>query len=161
MPFGRPSSRFVLSALLGALVLQLSAGCGQQGEGQRCSTSNLNRDCSAGLVCVSPEKLRNGGDDIPRCCPESGSAITACLRGSNSTNGLGDGGAGGQGGQSSLAGSSNLGGATGSPLGSSCNYNSDCAEKLVCGPQGLCQFECKTDRDCSGGKTCSNDNVCE
>jgi hypothetical protein len=69
-----------------------AAGCGKQGEGERCDTQNNDDDCAEGLVCVSKSDL-HGNADI--CCPPSGSTNPECIPSAGTTSTTGAGGSGG------------------------------------------------------------------
>ncbi|HEU5076815.1 MAG TPA: hypothetical protein VFU02_21645 [Polyangiaceae bacterium] len=148
-PGWKKPTRSALAFALAGFVLLLA--CSRQGEGDRCSTENDDNDCESGLICIEARDLRGGSDEVPRCCPPDGEAISdgRCTRliggGSTTTGG------GGQAGESSVATNT---------TGGSCTHTSQCPTDLVCGPQGLCQPECLEDRDCTAPLICSSNNRC-
>lgn len=152
----RASSRILGLLLISAALLSpLVIGCQRQGEGERCSTLNKDSDCQDGLVCTDSSGLREGADEVDRCCPEPGEPISdnRCSR----RTGTGDGdGLGGVGGMSGDGDGDDLSG-----FGDGCGYTSDCDPGLVCGPGGVCQNECNRDRDCPEGEVCSEEKTCE
>jgi len=157
-------SSLVAACLLVVSATLLSAGCGRQPQGERCSLKNGDLDCNSDLKCTPSTNLRNGADGVDRCCPASTSPDDDRCATGRSGAGTGGGtssdGGGGEGGNAQ-------GGASGLGLGESCNYNSDCQLPLVCKttcPQSgacanSCQYECNTTRDCLNGYVCSN-NTC-
>lgn len=95
--------------LAGGLTAALAA-CSRQGEGERCSLLNGNRDCDGGLVCTPASELRSGDDGVDRCCPVEVSSDTdrRCLPRVGGVNGTGGTGPGaGQGGQGGGGGATN------------------------------------------------------
>jgi hypothetical protein len=151
-----------LLAALGLCTALTSAystvGCSRQGEGDRCSLLNGDRDCRDGLTCRAASTLQNS--EIDRCCPDDGDYdedVCAPRRIS------GSGGQGGDSGQGGAAGETGAGGGTvdGPPgFGDDCNYSSQCPEELVCTLGGVCGFECLEDRDCGDGLVCSAEQHC-
>lgn len=146
-------------ALLCTMVL---GGCSRQQEGERCSLSNGNDDCEGNLICTNATLLRQGDDEVDRCCPENleSTSVSQCARRTASGDGDGDGDTGPGG-----APSTGVGGASGDgdppDLGDGCGFNSDCSVPLICGPGGVCQYECNEDRDCPDDQRCTDERSCE
>lgn len=71
--------------------LVLAAGCGNQGEGERCDTRNYDNDCDFGLTCKDDVYIDGRYHSI--CCPIQGKATApACnATGSPPTDGGSDG----------------------------------------------------------------------
>lgn len=145
----KPTQRALAVAIAGFVML---LACSRQGEGDRCSTENDDNDCESGLICIAPDQLRSGADQVPRCCPPDGESIsdgrcTRLIGGGSTTSGTTTGG-GGQAGAASDG--------SGTTAGETCNYTSDCPSGMVCGPAGTCQDECREDRDCTAPLICSD-----
>ncbi len=142
-------------ALVGLLAgASVTSACSRQSEGERCSLANGNDDCDGDLVCTPASDLRDGADDVDRCCPSDDTlSDTRCAP---RVGGSGTGGSTGTGG------ATNLGGAGGdtSGQGDTCDFNSDCQEGLICGPAGTCRLECLAERDCIAPLVCSADFRC-
>lgn len=153
----RPLLPATIVAALSLVGAGLFGGCSHQNEGERCSLLNGNLDCDEGLLCIPAGNLRGGDDDVDRCCPSGGDAITdsrcAPRIGGSGDDGNGSGSEGGAGGQAPDDGPAQ-------GLGDACQYTSDCVLPLVCGPTGECQYECQNDRDCTGGEVCSAELTC-
>jgi hypothetical protein len=80
-------------AALPFFALELTTGCGEQGEGQLCNTlNNTNADCAAGLQCMPKY-----GNDLGVCCPPTGSTNPACTGAGTGGTGVGGSGAAGSG----------------------------------------------------------------
>lgn len=154
-PFSLPFS----IALLSQLVI---GGCSRQAEGERCSLSNGNDDCEGNLICTNATLLRQGDDEVDRCCPENleTTKVSECARRTASGN---DGAEPDEGAGGAPAAGAGGAAADGDPpdLGDGCDYNSDCGVPLVCGPGGVCQYECNQDRDCPSGQLCTDERSCE
>lgn len=140
----RPSTLLVLLGL--PLALGTAAGCGKQGEGERCDTlsGEENGDCETGLLCTPSDQLVGNLSGTAVCCPKEGQPITApnCQPSSGFAGSPGVDGAG-----EATDGAADSDAAV-------CAYNSDCPAGLVCGPLGRCQAECVTDRDCPSPMIC-------
>jgi hypothetical protein len=106
--------------LVTTTLLLLAFGCGKQGAGDRCSTTNGNDDCDTGLTCIGP----SGGSDICNdpskdktncqpylCCPSQRSAVELCNQYLNGEI-LNTGGSGNTGGSSSTGGAGTTGGSS-------------------------------------------------
>ncbi len=68
--------RSILSGLGAAAILLVGisfAGCGQQGEGERCSRDNNDEDCQPGMTCITPI---GGTSSAQVCCPPIEQATT-------------------------------------------------------------------------------------
>jgi hypothetical protein len=79
-------------AVIGTLLFLvcLSAGCGNQKEGERCDIRNFNADCDDGLACV--QIAAGAGQQYQVCCYLGAVAnpAPACIQGPVSTGGSGD-----------------------------------------------------------------------
>lgn len=69
------------------ITFQLAAGCGLQGEGERCDVKNtvdgVSGDCATGLNCVPAGQLNGAQTDL--CCLPTGSTNEACIGGGASS----------------------------------------------------------------------------
>jgi len=90
-----------LFAFVSAVAVLSIPGCSQQGEGERCDSTNGDADCNAGLTCVPKAKLLVNLTD--RCCPaENTESDSRCHRVGSAAS---SGGSGNSAGTTSAAGS--------------------------------------------------------
>ncbi len=80
-----------MKRLFGIGILLALAGCGTQGEGERCNPLRFTTDCDPGLTCVYPtapncgvayccnvDDMGNVSDPNPNCQPDP-AAAAACM----------------------------------------------------------------------------------